>query len=153
MYKQVRLTITPAQQKKALKGSGIRLGPSCLNRGQVVMLHPLNVKKVASAKNGITLQLSEGEMMRTAMHHGLVPKQSGDLEGSGIFDSIWSGIKSAGKWLAGAALDGVEGAASEAIPGLSGVFKKVRGGVRDLTGVGIKKRGRPKKIIGNGLYL
>jgi len=90
-YQSIKLKISPTQQAKALKGQKIRLTPDCIGTGQLVMVHPVNYKKIINAKGGLNLELSPGEIMASAHHHGLA--------GSGFFDSIWSGLKTAGKWL------------------------------------------------------
>lgn len=153
VYHQAKLTITKAQQKKALKGQKIRLTPSCIGSGQIVMLHPLNYKKIMNAKGGINLELSPGEMMHTAAHHGMMPKPSADMEGAGIFDSIWSGLKSAGKWLkdsgVGSALADVGQTLAAPLIG-EDTSKAARDLLKATTGVGIKKG---KKMKGEGLYL
>lgn len=153
-YHQAKLSITKEQQKKALKGAKIRIPQSCLGTGQIVMLHPLNYKKVVNAKGGINLELSPGEIMQTAAHHGMMPKPSPDMEGSGIFDSIWSGLKSAGKWLkdsgVGSALADVGQTLAAPLVGEE-TAKAGRQLLRATTGVGLKKRG--KKTNGSGLYL
>ena len=54
-YRQVKLELTKAQQKKALRGLKIRLKQSQIGKGQLVMLHPVNFKKVSNAKGGVDL--------------------------------------------------------------------------------------------------
>jgi hypothetical protein len=157
-YHQTKLKITPLQQKKALRGAKIRLSPDCIGSGQIVMLHPLNFKKVVNAKGGINLELTPGEVMMTASHHNMIPKlPSSDLEGSGIFDSIWSGLKSAGKWLKDSGVaSALADVAQEAATPFVGedVARAGRSILKSTTGVGLKKKGRkPKMSSGNGLYL
>ena len=154
-YQSVKLHITPKQQKMAIRGAKIRMTPACIGTGQLVMLHPLNYKKVINAKGGINLELSPGEIMATASHHGMLP-DGGPLSGSGFFGDVWNGIKSAGKWLkdtgiASAALDVGQKLLEPVLgPQIASVGRDV---VRDITGAGmqIKKRGRPSKAT--GLYL
>ena len=152
VYQSVKLQVTPKQQKAALRGAKMRLTPSCIGSGQLVMLHPLNYKKVINAKGGINLELSPGEIMATAAHHGMVPKISGELSGEGIFDSIWSGLKSVGSWLKSSGVgSALADAAMPAVAGVLGPAGAVaaRSVLKSTTGVGLKTKG-PK---GKGLYL
>lgn len=156
-FQPVKLSITKEQQKKALRGAPIRLTKSAITNGtQIVMLHPLNVKKITKSANGVNLQLSPGEIMATASHHKMVPNMdTSNMEGSGLFDTIWSGIKSVGSWLkdsgVGSALADVAQNIAAPIVG-EDVAKGGRSILKGLTGVGIKKKGSsaPK---GSGLYL
>ena len=152
-YQRIKLNITPAQQKKSIKGGSIRLSSGCIGNGQTVMLHPMNYKKLNNAKNGAILHLSPGEMIATAQHHGIL--QPTQLEGSGFFDSLWSGIKSAGKFLKdsgiGTALADVGQEILSPVLG-ENITKGLREGLRSATGVGLKK-GRKKAISASGLYL
>ena len=152
-FHPIKLTVSQKQQKQALRGSKIRIAPNCIGTGTLVMLHPLNYKKVVNAKGGINLELSPGEIMATAQHHGMMPKLNPeDMSGGSILDSIWAGLKSVGAWLkssgVGSAL--ADAAQTAATPFVGPV---VANGARQLlkatTGVGIKGR----KIKGAGLYL
>lgn len=148
-YHQLKLRITPKQEKQAIRGGSIRLSADCIGEGQLVMLHPVNYKKLMNAKGGVNLQLSPGEMMATANHNGLA--------GSGFFDDVWSGIKSAGKWLkdsgVGSALADVAQTAATPFVGATGA-KIGRDVFKTLTGVGAtQKKGRKKLISASGLYL
>ena len=160
-FQPVKLSLTDAQQKKALRGAPIRLNKNAIMSGtQIVMLHPLNVKKITKAGNGVNLELSPGEIMATASHHGMVPKiDLSNVEGSGIFDSIWQGIKSVGSFLKKSGLGTtLADMAQPIVAGVAGenVAKGLREGLRAATGVGIKpktKRGRKPKMEGQGLFL
>jgi hypothetical protein len=153
-YIQVKLQITPKQQAQALKGAKIRLSADSIGKGQIVLLHPLNAKKVANAKNGINLELSPGELMQTASYHNMVPPQPEGLSGSGIFDSIWSGLKSTGKWLkdsgVGSALADVAQTVATPFVGAD-IANAGRQILKSTTGVGLKKKKMGK--AGSGLYL
>ena len=150
-YHQVKLTVTPAQQKKALKGQKIRMSRDNIGQGQLVMLHPLNYKKVMNAKGGINLELSPGELIATANHH--------NLAGAGFFGDVWEGLKSAGKWLKDSGIASIlaDTAQAAATPFVGEqVAKTARGALKSLTGVGIKG-GKGKGLFlgksGGGLYL
>lgn len=154
-YQRVKLNISPKQQKVALKGAKIRINPSAMGNGQLVFLHPLNYKKVVNAKGGINLELSPGEMMATAAHHGLISTPS-DVSGAGIFDSIWSGIKSVGKFLKDTGIAStLADVAQEAATPFVGetIAKGARGALRETTGVGLMKKTRAKRMSAAGLYL
>jgi len=157
-FQPVKLNLTPAQQKKALRGAPIRLTKNAIMSGtQIVMLHPLNVKKITKAGNGVNLELSPGEIMATASHHGMVPKMDlSNIEGSGIFDTIWSGIKGVGKFLKdsgiGTALADVAQPLVASVTG-ENVARGLREGLRAATGVGIKPKRAKKMPQGQGLYL
>ena len=74
-YQPVKLNLTKAQQTKALRGAPIRISKDAiLNGAQIVMMHPLNAKKVTKSANGINITFSPGEIIATASHHGMVPK-------------------------------------------------------------------------------
>jgi hypothetical protein len=156
-YIQVKLKITPFQQRQALKGARIKLTPDAIGSGEIVMLHPLNAKKVATRKGGVMLELSPGEIMNTAAANDLMPPIPEGLNGSGIFDSIWEGLKSAGKWLKSSGVGSV--LADAAIPAVAGVLgpagaATARQILKTTTGVGLKKRGVMKGVAkGSGLYL
>jgi len=152
VYHKYNLKLTDKQQKQAINGKSIRLIKSCMDSGQVVMLHPLNVKKVRNAKGGINLILSPGEIMASASYHKMIPANM-EMSGEGIFGDIWEGVKKVGKFLkdSGAAtkiadalqapLAGIIGPAGAAV---------ARQGVRQIAGVGIKTK---RKVKGSGLYL
>ncbi len=157
-YRQVKMKISPEMQKKVLKGAKIRVPQDCIGTGQIVVLHPLNYKKVVNSKGGINLELSPGEVLQTAAFHGMIPKVNAEASGSGIFDDIWSGLKTAGKWLkdtgiASSVADIAQEAATPFVgPGIAGAARRV---LKDTTGVGLKKKTtRKKKMpVGEGLYI
>ena len=149
--------MTSAQQSKALRGQSIRVGPSQIGNGQLVMLHPLNYKKVLNAKGGINLELTPGELMATASHHGLLPSPDKlGLSGSGFFGDVWEGLKTGGRWLKDS---GVGSVLADALVPLAapyvgpGVAMGARQLLKQTTGVGLRARKRSCKTAGNGLYL
>ena len=154
-YQRIKLKLTPAQQRKALRGAAIRLKASDIGTGYIVMVHPLNYKKIVNAKQGVMLDLSPGEVIATASYHGLVPPLAAGVEGSGIFDSVWNGIKKVGSFLkdTGIASTLADAAADAATPFIGETGAKLaRNVVKGVTGVGLKSK-RSKKITGSGLYL
>lgn len=157
-YIQVQLQITPFQQKQALKGARIKLTPDAIGKGQIVMLHSLNAKKIATRKGGVMLELSPGEIMTTASYHNMMPKVPEGVEGSGLFDSLYSGLKTAGKWLKDSGVGSVlaDAAQTAATPFIGETAAKVgRDILKTTTGVGIKTRGKGMRSMakGSGLYL
>lgn len=139
-YQTIKLHISPAQQRKAINGGSIRLSKDCIGDGQLVMLHPMNYKKIANAKGGVQLVLSPGEIMQTAAHHGILPPGDSSLSGSGFFDSVWSGIKGVGKFLkdtgiASTLADVAQGVISPMVG--ENISKGLREGLRGATGVGL----------------
>jgi|GWRWMinimDraft_16_1066024.scaffolds.fasta_scaffold00962_3 hypothetical protein len=158
MYQRAKLQISDKKQKQALKGAKIRLNKDDIGQGMLVMLHPVNYKKIMSAKGGSNLELSPGEMMATAAHHGVMPTPT-DVSGSGIFDSIFKGLQSAGRFIKESGIGTILADAGQelAVPFLGQTGAKVaRDIVRSTTGVGLapmRRRGRPSKAKGAGLYL
>lgn len=155
VYRQVKIELSPAQQKKALRGLKIRLKQSQIGRGQLVMLHPVNANRVLKAKRGVDLDLSPGEIMMTASYHGLIPKMGGEMSGTGIFDSIWSGLKTAGKWLKDSGVGSVlaDAAQAAATPFVGAQAADIgRSILKQTTGVGIRPRVK-RTARGSGLYI
>lgn len=158
MYRGLKLKLDDKKQKKALKGAKIRLNKDDIGQGMLVMLHPVNYKKLMSAKGGSNIELSPGEMLATAAHHGVMPTPA-DVSGSGIFDSIFRGLQSAGRFIKDSGIGTILADAGQELakPFLGETGAKVaRDIVRSTTGVGLapvmpKRRGRPPK--GAGLYL
>ena len=158
-YHSVKLNLTPEQQKKALRGASIRLNKNAIMNGtQIVMLHPLNVKKITKSGNGVNLEMSPGEIMATASANGMMPKMDmSNVDGSGFFDTLWQGIKGVGSFLKSSGIGtALADIAQPVVAGVAGenVAKGLREGLRAATGVGIKpKRGRKPAMGGQGLYL
>ena len=154
-YIQVKLNITPKQQKQALKGAKIRLTADSIGRGEIVLLHPLNAKKVATARGGINLDLSPGEIMHTANYHNLVNTEG--LTGAGFFDDVWNGLKSVGSWLKNSGVGSI--LADAAVPAIAaytgnpGATMVGRNILKQATGVGLKGKGLYVGKSGNGLYV
>ena len=155
MYQRIKLNLSSAQQKKALRGAPIRVKADQIGVGYIIMVHPINYKRLVKAKQGVILDLSPGEMIATASYHKLVPALDGPMEGSGIFDTIWSGVKKLGKFAADSGIGTILADAGEELakPFIGETGAKIaRNVVRGVTGVGIaSKRGRKAK--GAGLYL
>jgi hypothetical protein len=157
-YIQVQLEITPAQQRQALKGARIKLTPDAIGKGRIVMLHPLNAKKVATRKGGVMLELSPGEIMTTASYHDMMPNVPEGVSGSGFLDNAWQLLKKGGKWLkdsgVGSVLADVAQTAATPFIGETGA-QVARDILKTTTGVGLKMRGKGmhRMAKGSGLYL
>ena len=150
MYKEFRVDFSGPQGKKVLHGKSVRLTHAQLGKGHPHYFHVENYKKLVKAYEsgkGCTLHMSHGEILRT--------HQSG-LAGSGFWDNLWSGIKSAAKSVGGflkdnwkpitsGLLDGVAMAAGpEAAP--------LRGLVKTVSGVGMATPRRRKGIAASGSF-
>jgi len=136
MYKSYKLDLSPAQAKKVLAGKTIRLRAEQLGNGHEHMFHPENYKKLVRAKNankGLTLAMAHGEVAAT-YHSGLTR--------SGFWGNIWGGIKKGAKFLKDSGIlsklldAGVPAAAAALGAPQAGLV--VRGGIKQLTGVGME---------------
>lgn len=154
MYQRIKLNLSSAQQKKALRGAPIRVKADQIGVGYIIMVHPINYKRLVKAKQGVILDLSPGEMVATASYHKLIPALDGPMEGSGIFDTIWSGVKKLGSFVKDSGIGTILADAGEELakPFIGETGAKIaRNVVRGVTGVGIAKKTRKAK--GAGLYL
>lgn len=152
MYKEAKINLTKSQVTKALKGKPIRVHNTQLNSGSnIILLHPTNYKLVEQSikkGKGLTLYLAPGEMMATAHKNG--------IEGAGIFDSIWEGVKKVGSFLkdTGLATPLADLAQTVAAPVLGeNVTKGIREGLRAATGIGAMPKKKMSKVKGKGLYI
>jgi hypothetical protein len=136
MYKSYKLDLSPAQAKKVLAGKTIRLRAEQLGNGHEHMFHPENYKKLVRAKKankGLTLAMAHGEVAAT-YHSGLT--------GSGFWGNVWGGIKKGAKFLKDSGIlsklldAGVPAAAAALGAPQAGLV--VRGGIKQLTGVGME---------------
>lgn len=93
-YKPAKLDLTDAQIKKIIRQEPIRITAKQIGTGsKVVLLHPENHARLSKAKNagrGAVLYMSPGEVLATV---------ESEMEGTGLFDSIWRGLKSGYKWV------------------------------------------------------
>jgi hypothetical protein len=137
MYKSYKLDLSPAQAKKVLAGKTIRLRAEQLGNGHEHMFHPENYKKLVRAKKankGLTLAMAHGEVAAT-YHSGLT--------GSGFWGNVWGGIKKGAKFLKDSGIlsklldAGVPAAAAALGAPQAGLV--VRGGIKQLTGVGMEE--------------
>ena len=168
MYKSAKLALSSIQQKKLLKGLKVKVPKADIGRGALIMLHPVNFKKIMSAKGAVMIELSPGEIIATASHHGLVPKQPDGMDGGSIWSSIWDGIKKVGSFVKDSGIGSIlaDTAATAAVPFVGpGIAAAGRQLLRNQTGVGLAppasqeaalplkaKLGKPG-LKGKGLYL
>lgn len=158
-YRSMKLDISPAQQKKALKGQKVKITSDMLDKGQLVFLHPVNFKKITNAKGNVMIEFSPGELMHTAMKHGVVkmPANAGELDGAGFLDSLWDNLKSVGSFLKTSGLGtALADAGQQLITPIIGEkgAQLARNVVKGVAGVGLKNKPRKKKpAMGSGLYL
>lgn len=154
VYRRIKVNITEAQAKKALAGKPIRIAPSQIGQGtQFVSFHPANAKiieKAAMKGAGCNIHMTCGELADTAHN----------MNGSGFWGSLLSGIKKGFKWLKDSgALSAAADAAVvplSAYTGQPGVVAGARKLLKDTTGVGIKKMTKTQRrevLKGKGLYL
>ncbi len=133
----VKIALSKAQISKIKNAVPIQLNPDAIEhqRGYTFTnLHPDNYKKVMNA-----LSKKKGTRIHLTAH---------ELHGSGLFDSIWQGIKTVGNVLKDTGLaTPLADFAKKAITPFVGenVATGLREGLRGATGVGIKKRGTAKK--------
>lgn len=139
-YQPARLTLSKNQIGNLHRGNTIKLLKHQIGSGpHTILLHPVNHKMLSKAYKsgkGCCLQLSPGEIKAT---------KDSTLEGSGLWDTIKGGLK----WLGTQALDGIAQGTKEVLgdtPLGNRVVDTVRGGVKNLTGMGIaKKKKTPSK--------
>lgn len=164
-YIQVKLRISPAQQKKLIKGRQVRLTADDITKGSdLVLLHPLNAKKLANSNRGVNLMLSPGEVIQTAILNKAIPfkiSDASEMTGEGFFNDLWSGIKKAGKFLKDSGvlttLADASVAPISAFTGNPGATIAGREILRQTTGVGVKSSKRGQGLYtstrGSGLYI
>lgn len=153
VYKRIKIDITEAQARKALAGKPVRLSASQIGKGHALSLHPANAKiveKAALKGTGCNLHLSHGELADTC----------GQMNGSGFWGDIWSGIKKvwgvikdsgAASTLADMGANALSGIAPEYAPAITAGRRLLK----STTGVGVRrtKAQRQEVLRGKGLYL
>ncbi|KAF1786359.1 hypothetical protein GQ600_27035 [Phytophthora cactorum] len=140
MYKEFKVDFTEAQAKKVLHGKPVRLTHGQLGKGHVNKFHPENYKKLVKAHTsgkGCTLHMYHGEVLRT--------HQSG-LSGSGLWENLWKGVKSAAKGIGGFLKDNWKPILSGTLDGIATAagpeVTPLRGLIKDVSGVGLTRRKR-----------
>jgi hypothetical protein len=123
MYHDIHISAPAHKLKKLAKGHSVQFAHHEIEHGpNHIKVHHETHKKLQAArrnKKGARVALTEHEIM----HSG----------------SLWDAIKSGAKWLGSQALNGIEAGASAAVPELAPVFSSIRGGVKNLTGLGVKQ--------------
>lgn len=166
-YKPARFDLSDTQISKIHKGHKVRLAHKQIGKGpHTLFLHPLQHQKISMAHakgSGVDMVVSDGELMHTI---------NSGMDGTGIWDSIKAGFNKYVKPVLSTVGDVAANALSYTNPELAPVIQGIRGGVRDLTGVGLsskkkqydsesepesKPKSKPKRKAkskkGNGLYL
>lgn len=127
-YKPAKFHFSDAQLHKIKKGHKVRLQHHQIGEGpHTLFLHPMQHEKVSAAHRkgkGVDMIISEGEM-----HHTM---ESG-AQGTGIWDTIKSGLSTAWNKVGKPVLSGIGDAIAYSNPELA----PIREGVRNLTGVGL----------------
>ena len=156
VYKPAKLDLTTKQIQSMTKGKAVRLSHNQLGKGdKTILLHPENHIKLTKAYmsgKGCCLTIAPGEVMAT---------QESQLEGSGFFDTLKAGFNKYVKPVLSTVGDVAANALSYTNPEMAPLIQGIRGGVRDLTGVGVarvnpatKKRiSRKSNVLSGGSFL
>lgn len=154
VYKSVKLNLSKNQLNKVRLGKPIRLTAAQIGSGHDVYLHPVQwtqVNKAHKKNKGCTLHISPGEILTT------------EEMGSGLFSSIWKGVKSGYKWarqnwehikpLASRAADAAAAAAASSGYVDPKTAISARQLLRETTGVGLKTKPGKRKPAGKSFLL
>lgn len=153
-YKPLVIDITEKQLKDAIAGKSVRITADQLGKGtKVLMLHPLNAKKVEKAAiSGKTfmLKLTDGELAST--YERMMNS------GGAFFSNVWKALKKVWGVLkdTGAASQLLDMAVvpASAYTGQPALVGALRQGVKSLTGAGrMTKAKRMEALKASGLYL
>lgn len=155
-YKIVKIDITESQLKAAIEGKRIKISPSQFtSNGKEIALHPLQAVKVVKAmtsKKPVFIHLSDGELAET--YRNMI------MKGGSFFGNVWKGLKSVFKVLkdsgAASTLADMAVAPIAAYTGNPALVGAARAGLKQLTGVGIKRVSMKQKremLRASGLYL
>ena len=153
MYHPLSVELTEAQVKRALSGKAITIKASQLGKGRL-HVHPANKKKIEKAalrNKSAVVNLSFGELADTARHH-----IDNDMDGSGFCSKIWEKIKKGWKVLKDTGIPSrIVDAAVPMLAQYAGdpsLAPGAREGIRQMTGVGVKKTD-DDRLKAMGLYL
>ncbi len=93
-YKPARVNLTDVQARKIIKQEAVKLTASQIGVGdKIIMLHKENHAKLSKAKRGnrgTILYMSPAEVLATV---------ESNMDGTGIFQDIWKGLKSGYKFV------------------------------------------------------
>jgi hypothetical protein len=134
-YKPAKFHFTESQIHKIKKGHNkVRLAHHQIGKGpHTLLLHPMQHEKVSQAHRkgkGVDIIISPGELHHS-MHSG--------MHGTGIWDSIKNGLSTVWRYA-----KPVLGAVGDAIAYSNPELAPLREGVRNITGVGLKKHKHKK---------
>lgn len=153
-YKPLVIDITEKQLKDAITGKSVRITAAQLGKGtKVLMLHPLNAKKVEKAAisgKSFMLKLTDGELAST--YERMVNS------GGAFFGNVWKALKKVWGVLkdtgAASQLLDMAVAPASAYTGQPALVGALRQGVKSLTGAGrMTKAKRMEALKASGLYL
>ena len=132
-YKPAKFNFTEQQIHKIKHGHGVRVSHHQIGHGpHVLFLHPHQHHRLSlnhSKGKGMDLMITDGELAHTI---------NSGVQGTGIWDSIKSGFNKYVKPVLSTIGDIGANALSYTNPELAPVIQGVRGGVKNLTGVGLK---------------
>ncbi len=93
-FKAAKVDLTDAQAKKIIRQEPVKVSAKQIGVGsKVILLHPENHAKLSKAKKagrGAVLYMSPGEVLATV---------ESEMDGTGIFQDIWRGLKSGYNWV------------------------------------------------------
>lgn len=143
-YKPATLDLTKKQIISMVKHKPVRISHSQIGKGaHVLMLHPQNHAKLTKCYQqgkGCNLEIADGEIDAT---------HKSTMDGTGFFDDLWSGIKTAGNWLkdsgvASTIADALVPVASSVIgPKGAEIGRKI---LKSTTGIGVQPSTTKKRI-------
>jgi hypothetical protein len=133
-YKPAKFHFSEPQLKKLVKGHKVRLQHHQIGTGpHTLFLHPVQHHKISLAHSkgkGTDLIVSDGEFHHT--HHS-------GAQGTGVWDDIKAGFNKYVKPVLTTVGDTIANSLSYTNPQLAPVIQGIRGGIKDLTGVGLHK--------------
>jgi hypothetical protein len=132
VYKQVKLELTQAQQRKLAAGKSVQLTKAQINSDtHSLYVHPANYDKIMKARK-------KGTGCRINIERGEIDHDLNNMKGG----SIWDWIKKGFKWLKDSGVAST--IADAAVPALATAVgapqlgSVARSGLKSLTGVGIR---------------
>lgn len=139
-YKQVSLDLSPAQMRKAANLQPIQLSKEQVaSNAKKIYVHPENYKKIMAAK-------MKGTGCRIMISPDAMKYDMDELQGG----SVWGWLKDkAWPWLKKNVLPALADVAVPAATTFLGVPQSapvVRGAIKDLTGIGMKKGSKDMKL-------
>ena len=142
VYKPATVDFTTKQIEQMVKGKPVRLNHSQIGKGkQVILLHPENhikLSKAYQAGRGCNIHIADGEIQAT---------HNSSMDGTGFFDTLKEGFNKYVKPVLSTVGDVAANALSYTNPEMAPLIQGIRGGVRNLTGVGMTTAAPAKKRV------